>query len=261
MARIKPIRITSNDVKEFERLARNTTSKIKRTFKNYGIDLSSEISTPKKVSDFKTRQEFNAWKEKARSLTNRSNTQYQFKKNKYGVVASVKEINELKRTTKRAQRIAKDIEKKASKLPYTVKGKKVSTIGQRMQQMGKPNVAGIHVPPDFDFNKIVTRKHMEEKKENLKERSDPNFMDKRTEKLKENYIKMIHTHYNSDGDEIVKAIEVIPANDFFELFLMHDELQFEYEYTEEQTEASRQKKLSIFENYEKGRINMDLKGF
>lgn len=260
MVRNKSIRITSNDIKEFKRLAKNTKTKINRTFKNYGIDLSGEIEIPKSVNEFKTRAEFNAWKEKSRQLTNRNNTEYQFRKNKYGVVASVKEINEAKRRTKRAQRVAKDLIKKSAKKDFLVNGKKVSTVGQRMQQMGK-NAGEIHIPPNFNFDTIVNRKHFNEKMENLEERSKPNFLDIRSERLKQNYIKLLGGAYNSDADELIQRIEAIPSTDFFELFLMHEELQFDFEYTEEQTEANLNKKISIIERYEHGKIKMDLKGF
>lgn len=258
MSRGGKIRVTKNDVKEFKRLAKNVKSKIARTQKKYGVDLSSEIPLPKGVESFTTRKEFNAWKRQAEDLTNRSNTRYQFKKNKYGVVASVAEINKAKRDAKRAQRVAKKLIAEAAKKDYHVKGRKVSTVGQRMQQMGK-NAGEIHVPPDFNFDAVVSRRHFKEKIENLEERSDLQFFDKRVAKLKQNYIKSLETHYNSLADEAIALLNKIPDKDFYDMFLQHDELQFDFEYTEEQTEANINKKISIFTRYMQQ--NNDLKIF
>ena len=39
MPKIRPIRITKKDRKEFQRLNKNVKSKVNRTKKNYGVDL------------------------------------------------------------------------------------------------------------------------------------------------------------------------------------------------------------------------------
>ena len=260
MGRYTPIRITKNDIAEYQRLVRNSKAKIRRTNKNYGIDLTSEIELPS-MESFKTRNEFNKWKGEVKKFTNRANANYQFKKNEYGVVASVKEINEIKKNTKKAQKIAEKLQKEVANKPFISGGKEQSTIGQQMMMMGKPNTGGIYRPPDFNFDKIRSRKHLEEKKENIEERADPRFIDKRSEKLKNTYMQMVSQAYNSDADELISELEKISATDFYELFLMHEELQFDYEYTEEQSEANLAKKMAIIERYKSGKINMDLRGF
>lgn len=241
-------------------MAKNTKAKINRTSKNYGVDLSGDIDVPK-LENFKTRGEFNTWKEKAKSFNSRYNTRYQFQKNKHGVVASKKEINEIKKATKQAQRIAENLKKKTAKKPFISGGKKQGTLGQRMMQMGKPSVDNIHVPKDFDFSKIRSPKHLEEKKTNMFERADPNFVNIRSERLKENYYKTLADHFNSDADHLIDEIKDIPADDFFELYLMYDEFQFDFIYTEEQTQATLTKLESVIEQYKDGKVNMDLRGF
>lgn len=241
-------------------MVRNSKAKIRRTSKNYGVDLSDEVELPT-LDQFKTRKEFNEWKESVYNFTNRANTEYQFKKNEYGVVASKKEINQIERDTKKAQKIAEELQKKASEKPFISGGKEQGTVGQRMMQMGRPNTGGIYRPPDFDFDKIRTKKQLQEKKKNMEERSDPDFVDKRAERLKENYIKLLGEKYNSDADDLIDSIRSIPGGDFYELFLMYEELQFEFEYTEEQTKANLERKMGIIQSYHDGKINMDLKGF
>ena len=105
MARPPRIRITQNDRAEFARLARNAKAKVRRTFKNYGIDLTGEVDIPT-LDDFKTRKQFNEWREKVESFTNRNNLNYQFVKNDFGVSASKKELNDIARDVKKAQRLA-----------------------------------------------------------------------------------------------------------------------------------------------------------
>lgn len=260
MARPRKIRITRNDVEEYNRLAKNTKAKISRTLKNYGVDISNDISIPK-LNDFKDRKEFNAWKDEVRKFTNRANTNYQFKKNEFGVVASVKELNEIKKANKRARKVAKEISKKMEDKPFISGGKQYGTVKDRQQMMGKPNTGGIYVPPIFKFENVRSRRELEDKRKNLTERSEPKFFDKRAEDLKKNYINMIEETFNSDGEELKRKIEEIPSDEFFEMFLMFDELQFEYFYTEEQTSGKIEQLNTIFDKYLSGKVNMDLKGF
>lgn len=260
MGRPKSIRFTKNDKTEYDKLVRNSKAKIKRTFKNYGIDLSNEITIPK-VSDFKTRKEFNEFKSQIKNFTNRNNTNYQFVKNKYGVVASKKEINEARRTANIARRVAKKVEKQVANKPFMQGGKESGTVKQRMLQMGKPNVAGIYIPPKFDFDKIHSRRQFTEKVENLTERSDPQFLNKRAEKMKENYIKSLNENFNSDSNDVIQMVLQVPASDFFELYIMNDEMEFAYHYTEEEGLTHLAKISSVLTKYFAGEVNMDLKGF
>lgn len=241
-------------------MVKNSKAKIGRTSKKYGIDLSEEINLSS-IDSFKTRKEFNEWKESVKSFTNRANTNFQFQKNEHGLVASKKKINEIARATKQAQKVADKLTKKAKEKPFISGGKQQGTVGQRMQQMNKPNTAGIYRPPDFDFDKIRSEKQLNEKQANMEERSNPNFVNKRVEQLKENYYKTLEEHFNSDADSLVERLKNIPAEDFFELFLMYDEFQFDFLYTEEQSQNTLNKLESVVEQYDSGKVNMDLKGF
>src|SRR5690606_23216478 len=107
-----PIRITKNDRKEYARLVRNTKAKIRRTAKNYGIDLSNQIQIPS-IEEFRSREHFNEWKNKQHSFTSLSNRNFQFKKNEFGVVASKRELDIIDQNTRRAQAIADKLRKEA----------------------------------------------------------------------------------------------------------------------------------------------------
>lgn len=264
MAGFKPIRITENDRKEYAKLAKNAKAKIKRTAKTYGIDLTQEIPVPK-LDEFKTRSDFNEWKEKSSSFTNRNNLTYQFKKNIYGVVASKKLINQLERDNKRNQRIAEEASKQAENKPFISGNKEQGTVGQRMLQMGRPNVGGITRPPDFDFNTIRNYDRLKRVQENINRRSDPEYYDKRKETMKDNFIYTLGLSFNSNADELVKELRNIPADDFFEMYLMFDEFDFTYYDSENvgavHDEDKIQQMLSYIERYKRGDIPLPLKGF
>lgn len=266
MPRFVPIRITKNDRKEYARLVRNTKAKIRRTSKKYGIDLSTEVNIPD-IESFRTRKEFNKWKQQMQSFTNRSNLRYQFQKNPYGVVASKAEILRIERDTRRAQRIARQMQEEVQGKPFISGGKQQGTVGQRMLQMQRPSVGGISVPADFDFSKIRTQQQLQRKAESMARKADPDYYDERKERMKENFIKMLEESFNSDADELIREIQSIPADDFFEMYLMFDEFSFDLYYEVEGVEGSGgtmrdiNRMLSYIDRYKSGKIDMDLKGF
>lgn len=246
---------------------RNSKAKIRRTAQNYGVDLSKEIQLPS-IEDFKTREEFNEWKHKQKSFTSVANRNFQFRKNEFGVVASKKEIDEIERATKKAQRIAKQLAKQAVNKPFISGGKEQGTVGQRMLQMGKPNTAGIYVPKDFDFDKVRSRKQLLDKKKNMEERSSEKFFDKRMEQMKKNFIEILEKSLNTDADELIRRLQDVPAEDFYEMYLMFDEFDFALWDSDgiifgnhEEAMSHVSKMLTYVDRYESGKLNMDLKGF
>lgn len=245
-------------------MVQNTKAKIRRTLKNYGIDLSSEIPTPT-LESFKSREQYNEWKEKANSFTNRANKNYQFVKNSFGVVASKKEIAEVQRNTKIAQRIADKLRKEANKKPFISGGKVQGTVGQRMLQMNRPDTAGISRPPNFFFDSMRSRGQFEKKKKNMEERSDEKFFDKRMETMKENFINMLEQSFNSDANNLVEKLRSVPAEDFYEMYLMFDEFDFDMFYTNDYSGDTHDNQINQMETYvdryNNGNINLDLKGF
>lgn len=248
-------------------MVRNAKAKINRTIKKYGVDLSGELEI-KGIDSFKSRKEFNEWKSKAKSLTNRNNSKFQFVKNDYGVVASKKEISQIKRNTKTAQRIADKMIKKAEKLPFISGGKEQGTVGQRMMQMRRPNAAGITRPTDFDFEKIRSRDYLETKKESAEKRIDPEYYDKRMENMRNNFLDLLELSLNSDADVLIEKLKMMPVNDFYEMYLMFDEFDFDMYDSEgietmNDGEAERHvsKMLNNVDRYFEGKLNFDMRGF
>lgn len=268
MARITPIRITERDKKEYARLVRNTRAKIRRTQKNYGIDLSGEVELPK-LEEFSTRKEFNEWKERVGSFTNRYNLRYQFVKNEYDVVASKSQLMKIERDTKRAQRIADEELKKVQDKPVFQGGKQFGTVGQRTLHMSTPDVTGIHRPSDFDFSKVRNQQRLEDLQESMEKRAYPEYYDWRKEQLKMNFMKMLEETFNSDADDVVDKLADIPPDDFYEMYLMYpSEFNFDIYYLDDDMDQEASGYLnelnkidSYIDQYKSGKINTDLKGF
>jgi hypothetical protein len=248
-------------------LAKNTKAKIARTNKNYGIDLSSEINLPDSIENFSNRSEFNQWKERQASFTNRANTHFQFKKNEFDVVATKKQLNEIERKTKEAQRLSDQFNQKVDKQPFTSGGKEQGTVAEERWKLGKPLGAGIRRPLDFDFDRIKSQRELENKLKSSEKRADPIYYNKRMEIMQRNFIENIRQSLNSDGDELVKKLELIPPDDFYEMYLMFDEFDFALWDSEgilfgnhEEAMQHVSQMLSYVERYEQKKINFDLKG-
>lgn len=217
MAKLPPIRISKRDKEEYSRLRRNTKAKIRRTKKKYGIDLESEIPLPK-LESFKTRKEFNEWKELQRSFTNRANTEYQFVKNEYDVVASKKELFKIERDTKLAQRLADRKIKEQKDRPVFHDGKQVGTVGDRSMYMKESDVTGIHRPKDFDFSKVRSRRRLEDIRDSMDKRKEERYYDERNKTMLDNFIRNMEGHFGSDSEELVKLLKDINPDDFYGLY-------------------------------------------
>lgn len=244
-------------------MVKNTKAKIARTHKKYGINLTDEINI-KPLESFTTRKEFNEFVQQASSFTNRNNLKYQFVQNVYGLTASKSEINKITRDTKQAQRIAEKLQRDAIHKPFISGGKEQGTVGQRLLQMGKPSTAGIVRPPDFNFQSIHTKQQFEKKKKNMEERSDEKFFDKRMEKMKDNFMKILDLNFNSDAERLNDKLKNVPADDFYEMYLMFDEFDFDLYDSENaggfSDEGNLRQMEEYVDNYILGRVNMDLKG-
>jgi hypothetical protein len=257
--KISPIRIFERDKKEYAKLVKNAKSKIRNVSKKYGIDLSGEVEF-KKIEDFKSREEFNRWKEKQASFTNRNNLNFQFVKNDYGVVASKAKISKIQRDVKKAQRDADRLAKQAENKPRVAAGGQVAgTLGQKMLQMGKPNIGGIYRPKDFNFSDVRNQNRLEEIERNMEKRADPKYRDERTERMRERYVRKLYDVFNSDANRLVDMIMAMPVDEFYDMYQMIDEFDFNEIYIEQylselgQTASDLTSRLENYvERYQRG---------
>lgn len=224
MARTPRIRITKADRKEYGRLVRNTRAKLRRIEENFGVDLSSEIVIPSSVDTFTTRADFNEWKEGQRSFTNRANLDYQFEINKYGVVASKREIAQLERKSKVVKRRAIEERDRVMDLPFYQQGKYKGTQAVRAIIIPEEDVTGIYVPDVFDFDKVRYRDRLEVIEEGYDKKIDSDYYEKRQEQLMDNFIKKLELQHNSVADPLIEMIRGMDFYEFYELYLMYPDV-------------------------------------
>ena len=249
MSRTVPIRITKADRSEFAKLTANARRKVKRINKNYGIDLTSEVTLPK-IQTFQTRKQYNQWKEQVQSFTNRANLDYQYVKNAFGTVASKKELNEMKRKTKIAQERAKRLISGQVDKPWIFKGQVRSTQGQRMQMMGGPaEAAGVTIPPDFDFNKMRTQRQFTERKEAIDNKMDPDYYDKKMERMQLNFMDILSLSFGSDADELLILLNDLTPKEFWEIYQMFEGFDFALYDSDGQDVDANLGQLHRMENY------------
>lgn len=205
-----------------------------------------------------------------RQFTNRANLDLQFVTNEHGVTLSKKELNKVKREAKQARKNALEKVKKLENKPFYAGGKDTgSTVGQVSQQLMRPNIAGIIVPDEFDFSKIVTENQLKQTKERAEKRAQKEYYNKRMKTMKENYLKVIDATFNSYGEDLRKALEQLPADDFVELYSMIREFAFSLYDSESSDDDEISDKLkgeadALFkyvEMYKSGELNNDLKNF
>ena len=226
MQRVVPIRLTKADRAEFAKLTTSARRKANRIRKNYGIDLSSDVSLPK-IETFRTRKQYNQWKEQVQNFTNRANLDYQFVKNPFGTVASKKELNEMKRKTKIAQERARKLISGQIDKPWIFKGEVRSTQGQRMQMMSEQDqLAGVTVPPDFDFNKMRTQRQFSERKEAIDKKMDPEFYDKKMARMQLNFMDILSLSFGEDADELLILLNELTPKEFWEVWNMFEGFDF-----------------------------------
>jgi len=262
------LRIDSKTQAEYNSLVKRSKAKVSRVQKKYGVDLSGEIELPS-ITSFKSRKAFNEWKGQAESFTNRYNTKFQFRKNEQGVVASKKFLNEIERDTNKARRNAKELIAKVENKEIKVGGKPQGvTVGQQAKLLSRPNIAGVVVPPKFNFKNIQDQKQLNKKAENMRDRASSKFYNERNKTMRDNYADMLSLSYHNWADDLAKRIRELPPDIFFEMYTQEDEFDFsqwdsEGQYTggEEVSEAEGKinKMMGFIDQYWAGKMKLDLK--
>jgi len=228
-----PIKIRKKDIEDYKKIKRNIKSKISRTQKNYGVDISSEIYLPS-LESFKTRAEFNEFKEYASKI--KYDQSLQFVKNKQGVVGRKSDINKAIRKQNAIINERKKLKKRIEKLPV-IMDKIQLTIGERqlgLSEKEKRKRGYIAVPKKFDFNDMMSQEQYEKRKKQINEKSDYKVNEKLRD-MKANYMRTVNESLNHDGYEIVKAINDMPDIQFYEMYMTNETaFGFEVWYTEEE---------------------------
>jgi hypothetical protein len=245
-------------------LVRNTKAKMRRVKRDYGLDLSYEIDIPS-YSEVKSSETFDDFSEEMMSFTDRGNANYQFARNEKGMPYSKAELQRGLELREIAAVNAQNFIDRFKEKEYQINNQDAGyTVGDRMTLYEKENVAGITVPNEFDINAFESRNRLESRLETLEEKADGVFFDRSMRTMKENFMKSLKGSFNSTGDDIVEMIDIMPEDDFFELFIQSAEFTFEdyasdgsIDGTVEQAERLR----GYLHEYFKGNVDMTLKAF
>lgn len=256
----KPIKIRDVDVKEFKRLQTNAKNMIKRRKEKYGVDISSEIDLKTNISQFKTRKEFNEWKDKMSRLKNRADLQ--ITKTKEGTVASKKQIHqsnlEVNRMLKKLKpieggkyenkykvqftkeklkelnlqtNVARDMEIKRQE--YLESIPRFDKRGRQIKDVRKDKTGGtVIVREKFDPTLISNNQRVKIREYNLKHVSDPKRYEEREQQLKLNFERAIREQLDEQGQEIldyVAGMSNAEFNNFYFMF-MDSSLNFDFIY-------------------------------
>jgi hypothetical protein len=273
--------LSENELKEYRRLRKNSLAKIRRVKENYGslvvvmderdkvgkMVRTEELVSIPKADEFTSRKEFNKWKKQMSDFTDRAKKNFQFERNKYNIVGSEKLLRQIEHDTKTAQVIADKETSKIMDLPfYSGFKKQAETVGEIVRRSGdQSRKTGVYRPEDFNFESVRDIQTLLDRSENTSVKANPEYYDRRKEKMKENFMELLRGQFNSDADELIDKIEQIPSDDFYEMYVMFDEFDFDKYDSEGNGELRNmdflQSMLGYVDAYENGLIDFMLKGF
>lgn len=270
MAYNPPIRIRKKDRAERNRLAKNARQKIRRARENHGQDLRGVIDIPK-MEDFSTRKEFNQWKKDVADFVDRSNLQYQFKRNVHGISASKERLQRIEEKNKEERRLAQERIDEQKENVYGEGGEIKGKLKDReVLFKNQEDVYGVDVPEKFDFEDIATEQRLEDVEKRAERRADPEYFRIRDERMKTNFTSMLAESFNNLADEVIAKINNMPADDFFEIFNMFEEFNFQEhypvkgedeQYAQDKQESDIQAMNTYIDAWNNGEISKDLKDF
>jgi hypothetical protein len=261
------VRISKKDKAEYQRLVKNSKAKVRNTIKRLGtplvqdikngevvqVDLRDKLKIPA-IESFMDRKSFNEWKYETEKFNKGKSSRANFKKNKYGVAVTEHLITSIENLTKKEQKLAIKKKKDMMEKPFVSGGEVQGTLGQRLLTMGKPN--NVNIPKNFDFSDIRNITRLKDVFDNKKRRSDPQFYDKRMERMKELYMDSLLLQFNSDAESVIEKIRNIPADDFYELYRTHDEFEILFDPSPQEgfdgqyiDEANMMNQLARIESY------------
>ena len=115
---------------------------------------------------------------------------------------------------------------KIKDLPIFIDGEERGTVADREIASPDSESFGIYSPSDFDIDNFTTPEAVERRIEKDKERSEPEYFDRRKEQMQDNFMSIFDGH---DGVplEIVKLLEQMTPDEFYEFYWMFPDMSFE----------------------------------
>lgn len=233
------LRLTQKDKDKIRKVNQNITRKNKQ-LDNLGVNVYKPII---KASDFKSRKQLNEYLNEAKVYTR--GYAFKYKANKNNVVASNRELAQIKRlaqdiTRERAKRF-----KEVAPKDFKSYGKSTkSNVYQRrlMTKKGEDKYA-MFDPVEFNFSNIQTRNQFEKRLEYYSKQLEPDYIPKKNEQLKENIIKAMRKHWGKYADKSIEYVKSLSPDEVVEQFLTEDIFDFKYIYRDD----DKARQAEIFE--------------
>ena len=240
MARNQPkMRVMKRDEQEYKRLRSNYRSKLWRlrratdfTLPAHEIDAELGLYFPdiKEFRDgaFKTRKDFNAFKQTVEEVTSRSFKPLQIQDNAKGIKYPRIMLNIGLKHADRAKKEAQKQIDKIKDLPIIIDGEERGTVADREIARPDSDAYGIYSPSDFDIDLYTTPEAVEKRIEKDKERSEPEYYDMRKAQMQENFISIFEGQDpNEVPVEIVQMLSIMTPDQFYEFYWMFPDISFE----------------------------------
>lgn len=219
------VRLTQKD-KERLRKVNASVSRKNKQMDNYGVDIYVSTLPISKVT---SRKQLNDYYDRARRYTR--GYAYKYRKNQYDVVASNIEVARAKRL---AEEVTKDRLKRFMKVaPKEFKSHGKGTGSSIMQRklMGDDRYA-MYDPVKFNFSSLRNRNQFENRVERLKQQLDPDYIDERNRRLKDNILKAMQSNWGKYGEKAQEYIKGLSPNEVLDRFMSEDVFDFSYIYDE-----------------------------
>ncbi|MCU7526204.1 MAG: hypothetical protein HF308_17145 [Ignavibacteria bacterium] len=218
MSRRPKIRVTSRDKALLRNINKKVSAKKSRIKNKYGMFV--DVQT-KSIKDFKTRAEFNAYRDQMNSFLNPHNQSYQYHKTKGGAVVTKKEYNETQRALKRINRIKEQETKRLRNKPF-MQGKKPTqyTVGEQEKLMGDVRYKD-NKPLKNKAEQFKDRESFIEWANKLEKNYKGDWITKRNEDYRDNYIKGLQNVFTAHPErvEMLKQhIERLTLPQFMEFY-------------------------------------------
>jgi hypothetical protein len=238
--------ISEKDLNEFNRLQKNAKAMIRSRKKKYGVDISGDIDLRTSVTSFKTRKEYNAWKESMNKLRYRADLQIR----KVGdTVASVKQINQANKEVnvmkRKLEKVGGEYQNKY-KVKFTEKQLKEMTLqtnvardmeinrqkylesiprfdkkGRQIKDVRKDKTGGTVIVRDkFDPTVLDNNQRVKIREYNLRHVSDPQRYKQREGQLKQNAMEKMLQSFGDDANDVLAYFNKMSDAEFNNFYFM-----------------------------------------
>ena len=255
------MRISKKDKAEYQRLKQNIKGKVSRVAKKTGLDISGMLDIPDLNSI--SRKEFNAFKEEAKRFTART---HKVTYTPQGVPTTNMMMNQMKEMEKLANKRAKEMQNKINDRPFISGGTAQGTVGhRRVLMLDEPDALGYKTLENVDFNKIKDKYELEKIYSRLKKKTKGNgltYYDETMQRMKDNWLRALDGSFDEEANNLKSKVEALPADVFYELYMMFDEFDFRYYDSEgqdvEATSGMIKQLESYLNRYADGKLNIEL---